>query len=167
VSPLFPFRRVLRPLIPRGFLRRDQSSEYLFVSDYPRFPGAEDVTRSIERAGFSVFAEAGLAHITPQSDTLFLLLSSLPCPRSAPRDDTLYAHSLARRLLSQGAPESGQPVRELMQWMKRLDEKDPFVFADIGAYCALCQREKRPLPSLAGKMILCALNEEEGGVDPC
>ena len=167
MSPLSPLRRLLRPLIPRGFLRRDQSELYLFVSDYPRFPEAECVTRSIELEGFSVCLDGGLAHITPQKDMLLAALSALPCPESTPTDDTLYACSLAHRLLSHPAPLHAQPVRELTQWMKRLDEKDPFVFADIGAYCALCQREKRPLPSLAGNMILCALNDEEGGIAPC
>jgi len=167
MSPLLPFRRLLRPLIPHGFLRRDKQAGSLFISDYPRFDQAGQVTKAIETAGFSVRLSGGLAHITPGEKLFFSLLSLLPCPPVSPRDDTLYACSLARRLLAHPAADSAQPVAEMMQWLKRLDEKDPGVFADIGAYCALCQRERRGMPSLAGKMILCALNDDEGGIEPC
>lgn len=167
MSPLDPWRQLLRPLIPRGFLRRDMDGAALFASDYPRFPGAEAVSRAIERAGFDVRVEKGLAHLLPREETCRALLAALPCPAPKPRDENLYALSLARRLQNASAAPQTLPIPILCRWIKALDAGDAAVYAEIGAYCALCQRQKQPLPAWAEKLILCALNDDEGGAPAC
>ncbi len=167
MSALTPWRRELRALIPRGFLRRDQDAAYLFVSDYPRFPEAERVTRSLAEAGFLPRITGSLCHLQAADEKYIALFAALPCPATAPRDDTLYAFSLAQRLLKADVPLEKQPLRLLGQWMKRLDGADARAVDDIAACCALYQRRRLPLPSAAGKLILYALSDLEGGDGPC
>ena len=167
MSALDPWRRELRALIPRGFLRRDLSPSFLFVSDYPRLPGAEQITRTLREAGFLPHAAEGLCHIEAADEKYRALFSCLPCPSVTPREDTLYACSLAQRLLKAESPPDQQPLQLLGQWMKRLDGGDAHVIDEIAGYCALCLRQHLPLPSAAGKLILCALSDQEGGDRPC
>lgn len=163
MRPLDPWRAELRALIPKGFLRRDQSPRFLFASDYPRFDGAEEITRALAAAGFSAAVRGRIAHLDAGGDKYASLLSRLPVPAVTPRDETLFAYSLARRLLQSGAPPDRQSLPLLGQWMKRLEAGQAGVYAEIAACAALCQREKRPLPAAAGAIILCALEEEERG----
>lgn len=165
MKPLDGWRRELRTLIPRGFLRRDQSPEYLFVSDFPRFEGAEDTAGRLRNAGFTVRIAGGLAHLDAGREKYAALLRALPCPCVTTTDDNLFACSLARRLCEADTPIERQPLRRIGQWMKRLDAENRQVIPEIAAYAARCQREGRPLPSAAGKVIFCALAHAEGGND--
>ena len=95
MSALDLWRSELRALIPRGFLRRDQG-EGLFLSDFPRrgvyaFP-------ALKAAGFDAVEIRGLARIDGSLDKYRELEAALPAFTPAPRDDTLYLFSLARRL---------------------------------------------------------------------
>ena len=77
MNALDPWRQTLRPLIPKGFLRRDQG-DGLFVSDYPRYGEAEPVSARIEAAGFRVALMDGLARVAPETETLAALLHAAP-----------------------------------------------------------------------------------------
>lgn len=168
MSALDAWRREIRSLIPRGFLRRDAGDGAVFVSDYPRWEGAGETTERLTAAGYAVTVREGLAHIDGSREKYLRLLSALPCPDGAPTDETLYAFSLARRLTAAASPPEAQPLLLLGQWMKRLDGGDAGVIPEIAAYAARCRREKRPLPSAAGKLILCALfDHEQGGTPSC
>ena len=68
MNVLDPWRQALRPLILKGFLRRDQGAG-LLISDYPRYGDAEAVSARIEKAGFQVTVADGLARITPERST--------------------------------------------------------------------------------------------------
>ncbi len=167
MSVLDPWRRELRRLIPRGFLRRDQAAG-LFASDYPRFPGAEDVTNTLLRAGFRVTAESGLARIDGSEEKYHAWFAHLPCPDAVPDDETLYAVSLARRLVRAETPPEEEPLAGYPALLKALDEGRSGEAAEgAAAWAALCQRQGRKLPSAAGKLILLALTERKGEETIC
>lgn len=167
MKPLDGWRGELRGLIPRGFLRRDQGIEAVFISDYPRLADERAVTRRLTDAGYRVQISGSLAHIDGTEEKYLSLLSALPCPSPPPRDDTLYHWSLAQRLLRAQTPLESQPLPLLGQWMKRLEAGDEGAIRDIAAYAARCQREGMPLPAAAGKLILCFLSDLQGGITPC
>ena len=168
MSALDAWRREVRALIPRGFLRRDAGEDAVLVSDYPRWEEAGAVTERLRAAGYAVEVREGLAHIDGSREKYLRLFSALPCPEGTPTDETLYAFSLARRLIAADVSLEEQPLFLLGQWMKRLDGGDQRVIPVIAAHAALCLRRKQPLPSAAGKLILCALfDSEQGGTPSC
>ena len=58
------WRQEASALIPRGFLRRDQKGDSLWLSDYPRREGADAVTQALRQWGFKVALPGdGLAHL--------------------------------------------------------------------------------------------------------
>ena len=169
MSPLDPWRRELRGLIPRGFLRRVQG-DGLFASDYPRFAGAEDVTAALLRAGYRVTVEGGVARIDGNEAKYHALFTNLPCPDIVPDDETLYAVSLARRLIRANTPEDEEPLGGYPALLKALDEGNWLKATDeTAAWAAVCQRQGRKPPSAAGKLILLTLStsERKGEKSPC
>ena len=167
MSALDPWRRELRSLIPRGFLRRDQGT-WLFASDYPRFAGAEDVTAALLGAGYRVTVEADVARIDGNKEKYHALFTHLPCPDAVPDDETLYAVSLARRLIRAETPVDEEPMNGYPALLKALDEGNWRQAADdTAAWAAVCQRQGRKLPSAAGKLILLGLSERKGEKTTC
>ena len=63
MGALDAWRREVRALIPRGFLRRDAGEDAVLVSDYPRWEEAGAVTERLRAAGYAVAVREGLAHI--------------------------------------------------------------------------------------------------------
>ena len=167
MSALDAWRRELRRLIPRGFLRRDQGAG-LFASDYPRFSGAEGVTAALLGAGYRVTVEKGLARIDGNEAKYHVFFTNLSCPDVAPEDDTLYAVSLARRLIRAATQPEEEPLSGYPALLKALDEgKWQEAADDAAAWAAVCQRQGRKPPSAAGKLILIALIERKGEKTPC
>ena len=162
MNALTPWRREVRALIPRGFLRRDQG-DGLLISDYPRFAGADEITARLVRAGYRVELRDGLAHVDGGADRYVRLIRESACPQAPPREDTLALGALARRLARENVPPEEQPLAPLRLTLKYLDAGDlDGLYRALALAIALLQREKRPLPAAAGKWILCALAEREG-----
>ncbi len=155
------WRGILRPLIPRGFLRRDQG-EYLLISDYPRHGEAEKVTQAIEKAGFTVSVENGLARLDGTWETYEALLRDWREPPAfVPKEESRYLYALAKRLCRAETPWKQQPLAPLRLVLKCLDAGDWETLEDkLPPMIALLQREHRPLPSAAGILLLRSLDEK-------
>ena len=151
------WRREVRSLVPRGFVRISRG-EGLFASDYPRFDGAQAVTRALRQAGYQVTQEGPLARIDGTKEKYTAFLRALPCACPIPSDDTLAAFSLARRLMEVPPPLEDQPLFWIGSWIKIVDAGH-FAQAEetLAAYTALCQRLHQPLPAAAGKILLLML----------
>lgn len=153
MNPLAPWRRELRGLIPKGFLRRDQG-EGLFVSDYPRF-GEGETTKRLRSAGYAVDVADGLAHIDGTAEKYRALLSSLPPAHPEPTDDTLFLYALARRLERSKAPFSPEAIPVIRAALKYADAGDRTgLYAFLSPAAALAQRRKTPLPAETGRIAL-------------
>ena len=167
MKPLEPWRRELRGLIPRGFLRRDQSPSGVFASDYPGFPDADAVTARLQGAGYRVTIEKGVAHLDGTADKYAALAGALPSSAPVPTDGTLFSWSLARRLLDRGDPVTSSALPALGALAKRLDAGDERAIEDFSAWAARRQRCHQPVPAAAGRLIFCFLSHREGGNAPC
>lgn len=159
MSVLNPWRQTLRPLIPKGFLRRDQG-DGLFVSDYPRYGDAEAVSARIEAAGFRVTVTDGLARITPEKSTCEALLNAAPFCQPIVTDENLFLYSLARRIAESDAPLTPETEQTVWTALKYLDAGDmPGLYRFLSPAAALAQRLHRALPGGLGRMILRFLSE--------
>ena len=166
MSALDPWRREIRALIPRGFLRRDQGNA-LFVSDYPRFSGAEQITAALAGTGFRTTQENGIARISPEDGKARAFLRALPCMDATPTDETLFVYCLARRLIRQGGTEN-EDISWLPGLLKRLDEgRLHAAAAEMAAEAALRQRLGAPLPAAAGRLLMLSLAERKGEESEC
>ena len=159
MSVLNPWRQTLRPLISKGFLRRDQG-DGLFVSDYPRYGDAEAVSARIEAAGFRVTVTDGLARVTPEKSTCEALLNAAPACMPPVTDENLFLYSLARRIAESDAPLTPETERTVWTALKYLDAGDmPGLYRFLSPAAALAQRQHRALPGGLGRMILRFLSE--------
>ena len=159
MNVLDPWRRTLRPLIPKGFLRRDQG-DGLFVSDYPRYGDAEAVSARIEKAGFRVNGTDGLARIIPKAGTLAALLDDVPVCQPPITDETLFLYSLARRIAETNAPLTPETESAVWTALKYLDAGDmQALYRFLSPAAALAQRKHRPLPGGLGRIILSYMSE--------
>ena len=157
MSVLSPWRQTLRPLIPKGFLRRDQGNG-LFVSDYPRYGEAEAVSARIEAAGFRVELADGLARVAPETETLAALLNAAPVCQPAVTDENLFLHSLARRIAEGNAPLIPETEKTVCAALKYLDAGDEAgLYRFLSPAAALAQRQHCALPGGLGRLILALL----------
>ena len=155
MNALGPWRQALRPLIPKGFLRRDQGNG-LFISDYPRYGDAEAVSASIEQAGFRVTVWDGLARINPETSTTAALLDAVPYCQATVTDENLFLYSLARRIAEINAPLTSETEKTVWTALKFLDAGDmQALYRFLSPAAALAQRKHRPLPGGLGRTILC------------
>ena len=160
MSALDPWRRELRGLIPRGFLRRDQG-EGLFVSDYPRHGEEAAVSGVLRDQGFSVSVRDPLAYIDASPEKYRELLECVPEADIAPTEETLALYALGMRLIRSKAEFSSVALPTLRLTLKYLDGKDwKGLYGALPPLAALAQREHRPLPAALGKLILFSLSEE-------
>ena len=159
MNVLDPWRQVLRPLISKGFLRRDQG-DGLFVSDYPRYGDANAVTACIEKAGFHVTVLDSLARITPEMETTAALLNAAPACLPTTTDENLFLRSLARRIAEMDAPLTTETEQTVWTALKYLDAGDmQGLYRFLSPAAALAQRQHRSLPGGLGRMILRFLAE--------
>ena len=159
MSALDAWRQALRPLIPKGFLRRDQG-DGLFVSDYPRYGEADSISARIEAAGFRVELADGLARITPEAETLTALLDAAPACMPTATDENLFLHSLARRIAEGNAPLTPETETTVWTALKYLDAGDmQGLYRFLSPAAALAQRQHQALPGGLGRMILRFLTE--------
>ena len=150
MSALDPWRRELRARIQFGFLRRDQGAG-LFISDYPRLGVKIDWTGT----GFFAKEENGLARLDAAEETYRALLLGLPLRDPAPRDETLFLFSLARRLEKSGAPFSRDALPLVRETLKYLDEGGlNGLYRCLFPAAAKAQRLHAPLPAALGRLIL-------------
>ena len=166
MTPLLPWRRTLRALIPMGFLRRDWAADGLLVSDYPRHcTDAEAVDAALQAAGFTVAAADGLRRIDGSPAQYRQLLSSLPEAKlPPPTDESLYLWGLAQRLLRGEREPARQPIAPLRLTLKCLDAGDTdMLIRLLPPLLAACQRCGQPLPAGAGTLIAQYLK----GENPC
>lgn len=169
MNPLAAWRSELRPLISRGFLRRDQG-DALFISDFPRHENASAVRDAILRAGFTVSIQDGLAYLDAAPEKYRALIRALPPPVPfAPEERQWYLYSLALRLARMDAPPERQPLSPIRFTLKCLEEKN---FAALERHLppliARMQRRGETLPAAAGRLILPALHpDEKGETSPC
>ena len=159
MNPLALWRDELRPLITRGFLRRDQG-DALFISDFPRHGETEAVCAAITQAGFIVSIDNGLARIDATPQKYQAMMQALPeTPHCMPNDATLYLFSLARRLAAMDVPLPRQPLAPIRFVLKCLEARDLAALSrHFPPFLARLQREKKDLPAAAGKLILAALS---------
>ncbi len=162
MSVLDPWRQALRPLIPKGFLRRDQR-DGLFVSDYPRYGDAPAVSARIESAGFRAAISDGLAHIVPEAENAAALLNAAPACMPSITDENLFLHSLARRIAESDAPLTPETEKTVWTALKYLDAEDmPGLYRFLSPAAALAQRQRLLLPGGLGRMILRYISECKG-----
>ena len=165
MSALDAWRREIRALIPRGFLRRDQGNG-LLISDYPRWAGSESVTDRLRRAGYRVEIREGLACLDGTEEKYAAL--AVPCPQPPPPEDQLALWALARRLARDPVPIRDQPRQLLGMTLKYLDAGDfSGLYRALAPEIARLQRRGRPLPAMAGAWILTALAERKEGNPSC
>ena len=154
MSPLDAWRRELRGLIPRGFLRRDQG-DGLFVSDYPRHCAEADVTAALIRAGYTAEIRDGLAHLDASLDKYCALASTLSDGPMGSCEPYFWLYSLAAHLQKTGGPPTVDNLPLLRLTLKKLDENDlPGLQRLLPPAVAEAQRKHIPLPKAAGQMIL-------------
>ncbi len=159
MSVLDPWRQALRPMIPKGFLRRDQG-DGLFVSDYPRYGEADAIAARMEAAGFHASLSPGLARIVPTLENCAALLDAAPCREPAVTDETLFLHSLARRIAGTGAPLTRETEQAVWSALKFLDAGDlRGLYRFLSPAAALAPRKHHPLPAALGRMLLYFLYE--------
>ncbi|MBR3106754.1 MAG: hypothetical protein IKH30_06150 [Clostridia bacterium] len=167
MSPLTPWREELRRLIPRGFLRRDQG-DGLFVSDYPRFGGEEEITHALEEAGYAVRLTKGLSFIEGSLRKNQALAAAFPLERPTPTDGSMLLFSLADRLLRFGGEITEENLPLVRLTVKTLDSGDLNALTrTLPPACAEAQRKHISLPAAAGRFIMGALKELERSVSPC
>ena len=160
MSALDPWRQTLRPLIPKGFLRRDQG-DGLFVSDYPRYGDEENVSARIEKAGFRAAVSNGMAQITPKMETCQALLNAAPVRQPTVTDENLFLYSLARRIAGTDAPLTPETESAVWTALKYLDAGDRTgLYRFLSPAAALAQRQHRPLPDGLGRLILRSLAQD-------
>lgn len=164
---LTPWREELRPLIPRGFLRRDQGDQ-LLASDYPRHDGADAITAAIQAAGYQIFIERGIARMDGSRKKYAALISTLPpIEIPPPTDGTLPLHALALRLVRAQTPFQDQPIAPIRLTLKCLDAGDfSALLRQLPPQLALLQRHHQPLPAAAGHLIFSVLANSRKGDGP-
>lgn len=168
MSPLDAWRREVRALLPRGFLRRAQESDALFVSDLPRHTeDTESVLTALAGVGFRAGERNGLLYIDGTEEKYRALAERFPpCPPPGFVGQNAYLYYLALRLLRHPVPPEEQPPELLRLTLKMLDAGDESGLArELPPLLAACQRKKTPLPTAAGQMILDYLSSKEGS--PC
>ena len=154
MNVLDPWRLILRPLIPKGFLRRDQG-DGLFVSDYPRYGDEENISARVEEAGFRATASNGLARIVPKTETCQALLNAASLCPPAVTDENLFLYSLARRIAGTDAPLTPETESAVWTALKYLDAGDlTGLYRFLSPAAALAQRRHCPLPGGLGRLIL-------------
>ncbi len=154
MNALDPWRQTLRPLISKGFFRRDQG-DGLFVSDYPRYGEAEAISTRIETAGFRVNVTDGLARITPERSTCEALLNAAPACLPTVTDENLFLLSLARRIAETDAPLTPETEKTVWTALKYLDAGDiSSLYRFLSPAAALAQRQHHNLPGGLGRLIL-------------
>ncbi len=157
MSVLDPWRQTLRPLIPKGFLRRDQG-DGLFVSDYPRHGNADGISARLEEAGFRATVTDGLARITPEAETLAALLDAASACQPVLSDENLFLYSLARRIAGTNAPLTPETESAVWTSLKYLDAGDMTgLYRFLSPAAALAQRRHCALPGGLGRMVLAVL----------
>ncbi len=155
------WRREIRALIPRGFLRRDQGNG-LFISDYPRFGGAEQIKKALENAGYRVDGASGPARIDAAEEKYCRLLLSAPPERPQPRDRTLNLYALAGRLSASSGALREDNLPQVRETLKLLDARDlAGLYRYLSPAAAEAQRRHAPLPPGLGDWILYVLWDSE------
>jgi len=168
MSALEIWRQQIRPLIPRGFLRRDQG-EGLLISDFPRFPNAEEVLAALRRMNFETDIFHGMALIDGTIEKYGQLQGCLR-PLSSPADDeSLPLYALGKKLMMKEAPLEYQPMELIRFTLKCLDAKDDEALLRLlPPQIALLQRQHLFLPSMAGTLILDDLyHRAKGEIESC
>lgn len=161
------WRREIRALIPRGFLRRDQG-EGLLISDFPRWDDGEQIADRLRRAGYRVELRDGLAWLDGTEDKYAALIAAMSCPDPPAPEDALALWSLACRLKRAPASLGDQPRALLRLTLKYLDSGDfAGLYRALAPEIARLQRLGLPLPAAAGPWILTALAERKGGNPAC
>ena len=164
MSALEEWRREARALLPGGFLRRAQG-ECLFVSDLPRHAAdIENVLAALEQKGYRAKLRNGLLYIDGTAEKYRALAENAAfSPVPACETQNVYLSSLARRLLRHPAPPQLQPADALRLTLKLLDAGDEAgLERALPPLLAVFQRQKIPLPTAAGYLILRYLAEKEG-----
>lgn len=167
MSPLDTWRRELRALIPRGFVRRDQEGG-LLISDYPRHGLASETTQSLLLAGYIVRVENQLAFIDGCLQKYQALAAVLPDAKPCPTDETLMLYALGHRLTRYGGEVTEENLPLLRMTLKAIDADDLNALPRLlSPACAEAQRKHIGLPKAAGLLIFQALREWERRDSPC
>ena len=168
MSALEIWRQQIRPLIPRGFLRRDQGTG-LLISDFPRFPNAEEVSAALGQMDFQTEIVQGMALIDGTIEKYRQLQGGLR-PLFTPADDaSLPLCALGKKLIMKEVPLECQPMELIRFTLKCLDAKDDEALLRLlPPRIALLQRQHLPLPSMAGALILDDLyHRAKGKMESC
>ena len=165
MSALDSWRGEIRPLIPRGFLRRDQGSG-LLISDFPRFFPGQDVENALRARGFHVERMDQLARIDGSMEKYRQLANQLQYEALAPDQGEWPLYALGLRLEKRKVPLEAQPMEWIRFTMKCLDaHQEGEIMRLLPPGIALLQRLHRPLPSLAGALILDDLFHRRKGAE--
>ena len=159
MNALDPWRQALRPLIPKGFLRRDQG-DGLFVSDYPRHGEEAPVSNALLEAGYAVETRGGLAYMDGGPEKYRALAAELADMEPTLAEEHFWLRSLAAHLQKTGAEIMPKNLHLLRLTLTTLDEDDlPGLERLLPPAVAEAQRKHISPPKAAGQMILAVLNE--------
>lgn len=165
MSALDKWRREIRPLIPRGFLRRDQGSG-LFISDFPRLGLGQEEAQALRARGFRVEMASQLARIDGEMEKYRQLADQLKYEAFLPDEGDYPLYDLGKRLMKRMEPIKEQPMEWIRFTMKCLDARqDGEIMRLLPPAIALLQRQHRPLPSLAGALIMDDLFHRRKGAE--
>ncbi len=167
MNPLAVWRKELRGLIPRGFLRRGQG-DGLLVSDYPRHGGVVETTKALLSAGYTVRVENQLAFIDGCLPKYQALAAALSDEKPCPTEGNLMLYALGSLLLRYGSDITEDNLPLLRLTLKSIDSEDLAGLARmLSSACAEAQRKHIGLPKAAGLLIFQALREWERSDSLC
>lgn len=134
----------------------------LFVTDFParRPERSGDAERLLKGDGWAVSRAGSLWRLDPGPALWGQIIESVPKEELPdPSSVSLALYSAARRLTGADVPAGLQPVLPLRVVLKAVDAGDADrVLRFLPAFLSALQREKKPLPQAAGRLIVWALN---------
>ena len=142
------------------FIRRCRTEDALFVTDAPRRAAdPEGLLRRLERSpDWTAVPDGGLTRLDPSPALWGALMRAIP-PAEAARPERWPAYpflvACANRLCFKPVAPEIQPVAPLRLTLKRLEAGElDRLQAELPQLVAALQREKKPLPEAAGRIIL-------------
>lgn len=150
------WRNEIKALLPCGFVKISREGAFLFVSDYPkRTDDTEKVHAALEKAGFLVTLEKGMAYLDAAPEKYrqaWEEMKPLPLPVMTEENARLF---YAARLLTEKAVSFDQQPLQLIRHVLRCTMlHDREGLGRLPGMIALQKRNKQPLSPMAGNILL-------------
>ncbi len=152
----------LRGILPRGFLRRARSDEWLLISDFPRFSDI-DVKAPLTAKGWRMKREGDTLLLDPTPERYAALIASLPPVKGITLTEAgLPRYGIVQWLSQKRTPPKLQPVAPVRLTLKYLGTREEQrLWALLPPMFAALLREGKPLPTGVAALLT---NEKEATV---